>query len=40
MKTGLEDSMDSMHAKDYLEDESSSLASEEDERRHVRSHVN
>jgi hypothetical protein len=39
MKTGLEDSVDSVHAKDYLEDESSSLASEE-ERRHVRNHMN
>ncbi|PNF41586.1 Protein FAM92A-A [Cryptotermes secundus] len=40
IKTGLEDSVDSVHAKDYLEDESSSLASEEEERRHVRNHMN
>lgn len=40
LKTGLEDSVDSVHANDYLEVESSSLASEEEEERHVRNRTN
>ncbi|PSN33940.1 hypothetical protein C0J52_19340, partial [Blattella germanica] len=37
LKTGLEDSIESVHVEDYVEDESSSLVSEEEDRKHVRS---
>ncbi|XP_069697975.1 CBY1-interacting BAR domain-containing protein 1 [Periplaneta americana] len=36
IKTGLEDSIESVHVEEYVEDESSSFVSEEDDRKHVR----
>lgn len=38
-KTGLEESLESVHVEDYIEDESSSFVSEEEERKHTRNRI-